>query len=148
MLKVWVKGYREDCIKDINQAFDSYYSKDWLVDNTIVKILQAVDAVVISDGKLCSATMGVIDAQYLSTECKSIMLMYKLENKNINASYCGNNHTNLIVELSKEKDITITLHHLMEFKEDFSGIFLDTGEVFNNRQEYVLGMCKLIGVIK
>ena len=148
MLKIWVKSFKEDCIKDIGKVFRDRFEKSWLSDNFIQKVLEELDNVRVVKGTLVSDVYGKVPFNKLSDSCKMLMLVKKLNDVNVYASRCGNDCSKYLVELSKEKDITITLHGIMEFKEDFDGIFLDTGEKFSTKKEYVIGVCKLLGILR
>ena len=147
MLKIWVNGFQEDCIKDIDNYFKEVFNESWLSDEMVTKILIEVDSVEVKENQLYSKVFGILDIDRLPSSCKALILMHKLENSNVYASRCSNDCANLILEIANSKDLTITLHTLMEFKQDFKGVFLDTNEVFENRQQYVVGMCKLLRVL-
>ena len=63
--------------------------------------------------------------------------MYNLPDSNVYASRCGDNCAKYIVELSRQRDVTITLHHAMLFNIDFEGMIMNTGQEFNTYKGYV-----------
>lgn len=58
---------------------------------------------------------------------------------NINASACGDNCAKWIAELGRQKDLTINLHHVMDFScaPAFEAIMLNTGAVVHSYGEYL-----------
>jgi hypothetical protein len=56
-----------------------------------------------------------------------------------NASACGDNCAKWIVEIGKKKDLTINLHHVMDFSEvsEFEALMLNTGAVVHSYEEYL-----------
>lgn len=147
MLRIWVKSFREDCIRNIDEFFNKHYNKSWLEEDFSRRVLSEIDSTLIQDGHLVNTVYGEVGVEDLSLSCKALLLLNFSENANVYVSNCSNDCSSFILELSKNRDITITLHSLMEFKEDFEGVFLDIGEAFSTKKEYVLGVCKLLGVI-
>jgi hypothetical protein len=58
--------------------------------------------------------------------------------KIFNASSCGDNCAKWIVEIGKQKDLTINLHHVMDFSNapDFDALMLNTGKMVHSYKEY------------
>ena len=55
-----------------------------------------------------------------------------------NGSACGDNCAKWILEIAKKKELTITLHHIMEFGDGpFEIEILNTGHIVNTGLEYV-----------
>ena len=53
-----------------------------------------------------------------------------------NASTCGDNCAKFILELAKEKDVTINLRHIMNFgKRRFAAEILNDGSTARNMEE-------------
>jgi hypothetical protein len=59
--------------------------------------------------------------------------------KIFNASVCGDNCAKWIVEIGKQKDLTINLHHVMDFSGvgSFDAIMVNTGKNIHNYGEYL-----------
>lgn len=56
-----------------------------------------------------------------------------------NASACGDNCAKWIVELGKKRDLTINLHHVMDFScaPSFEALMLNTGVFVRSYKEYL-----------
>lgn len=64
---------------------------------------------------------------------------------NVYASRCGNNCVPSILRLAEDKDVIITLHHIMRMPKDIKAEFLDTGRVVSSREEYLEEYGKITG---
>jgi hypothetical protein len=55
-----------------------------------------------------------------------------------NASACGDNCAKWIVKLGADKDLTINLHHVMNFSgiANFEAVMVNTGKKVNSYEEY------------
>ena len=62
---------------------------------------------------------GVFASTELSAGVKTLLLMHNLPRKVFNISNCGDNCSKYILELAKERDIKVTLHHAMDFGNEF-----------------------------
>ncbi len=58
--------------------------------------------------------------------------------KIFNASSCGDNCAKWIVEIGKRKDLTINLHHVLDFSsaDEFDALMLNTGRMIRGYREY------------
>lgn len=51
---------------------------------------------------------------------------------------CGDNCAKWILEIGKQKDLTINLNHIMNFgKDEFEIRILNTGEMVHNMKQFV-----------
>ena len=59
--------------------------------------------------------------------------------KVFNESACGDNCAKWIYEISKEKDLTINLHHTMDFRscKEFMAFNVNTQKMVNSYDEYL-----------
>ena len=59
--------------------------------------------------------------------------------KIFNASACGDNCAKWIVEIAKEKDLTINLHHIMDFSvcNDFEAVIMNTNKEGKGYDQYL-----------
>lgn len=140
MLKVWVKGFRKDCKKDPNGYFDQAKKYEWFAMDKVRDIIKRIDNTIVKDGEsLISPVLGCISPDKLSSGCKCLILMLIYPTRNIYASRCGDNCSSLILELAKDTDLIVTLHHCMRFPpdEEYDIFFLDSGVVTHNYREYV-----------
>lgn len=149
MLKIWVNGFKEDCIKNPSGYFDVNKEKDWFNNELSKKFIKEIDkSIAVKDEYIESPVFGAISPERLSSGCKCLILLSVLDDCNIYASRMGDNCSKYILELAEIKDITITLHHMMMFPEEMKAIMMDTGKVVNSRGEYVKEYARIKGIIK
>ena len=80
--------------------------------------------------------LGIIPPTALSGGVKTLLLMKNCPNEVFNASTCGDNCARFILELAKEKDVTINLRHIMDFgKASFTAKILNDGSTVHNMGE-------------
>ena len=63
-------------------------------------------------------------ATFFNTSSKADFLPKKV----FNASNCGDNCAEYLLELAKDRDIKVTLHHAMDFGTDFSVKVINEGK--------------------
>ena len=65
--------------------------------------------------------------------------MYKNRELIFDATSCGENCAKWIIRISKEKDLTINLHHIMDFSlcEGFEAFIANTKKKVNSYKEYL-----------
>lgn len=86
-----------------------------------------------------SPVLGPISTKEISGGVKTLILMNFYEGDIIfNGSACGDNCAKWIVEIAKKKDLTVNLHHIMDFSNagEFEAIMLNTGNVVHNNSEF------------
>lgn len=139
MLKI-IFGDIENSIYFPPAYFDNTYEDEWITDDFSKKMKLDVDkSKVIGPHLIESPVLGPISPKDISGGVKTLILM-KFDNteKIFNASSCGDNCAKWIVEIAKMKDLTINLHHVMDFSKvaDFDAIMLNTGKTIHNYREY------------
>lgn len=121
--------------------FDNMYEDEWITDPLTVEMIKDVDkSVVIGVHLIESPVLGPISTKEISGGVKTLILMaFDNTGKIFNASACGDNCAKWLVELGKRKDLTINLHHLMDFSsiETFEALIMNTGKVIHNYGEYL-----------
>lgn len=148
MLRIWVKGFREDCIKNPNGYFDLYKKKEWFNNEYAKRYIKAIDdSIHVKDEYIESPVYGGISPRDLSSGCKCLIMLAVLDDCNVYASRMGDNCAKFIVELAEKKDITITLHHAMNFPDKMHAIMMDTGVIVNSRREFVREYARIKGII-
>lgn len=68
-----------------------------------------------------------------------ILMLFDDSGRVFNASSCGDNCAPWIFEISRMKDLTINLHHVMDFSKcnDFEAYMANTGRAVHGFKEYV-----------
>jgi hypothetical protein len=121
--------------------FDNRYEDEWVTDPLSVQMIKDIDqSEVIGAHLIQSPVLGPIPVKDISGGVKTLILMaFDQSGKIFNASACGDNCAKWIVKLGKEKDLTINLHHVMDFSgiSDFEALILNTGKVVHSYEEYL-----------
>lgn len=121
--------------------FDNQYEDEWITDSLSVEMIKDIDkSDVIGTHLIESPVLGPISIKEISGGVKTLILMAFDESGRIfNASACGDNCAKWIIEISKRKDLTINLHHVMDFSTvpDFNARLLNTGTVVHSYEEYL-----------
>ncbi len=151
MLNV-IFGNVEKAIYNTSMYFDNTYLDSWLQNEFAKKMIKAVDkAEVLSNNAIESKALGVIPIRQLSGGTKTLLLMYNEPEKIFNASTCGDNCARWILQIAQKKDITINLHHIMNFGEKkFEICILNTDTIVHNMSEFAMiaGECLRNGEVK
>lgn len=67
-----------------------------------------------------------------------MLMAYDDSGKVFNASACGDNCAKWILKIAEKKELTVTLHHIMDFGSGpFNIEIMNTKTVVHNRKEYV-----------
>ena len=136
-----VFGDVENSIYHPPTYFDNTYLDEWITDPFSVKVIRDVDkSEVISARVIDSPFLGSISTKEISGGVKTLILMkFDDSGKIFNASACGDNCAKWIAEIGREKDLTINLHHVMDFSacEDFKAVILNTHKLVGSYPEYL-----------
>ena len=133
-------GEMQEAIYNTSVYFKNTFRNEWLEDPLVMEMIKDVDnSEVLGNGAIKSPVLGVIAPNTLSGGVKTLILIYKQPEKIFNASNCGDNCAKWIVEISRKKDLTINLHHIMDFSDcdDFSAYIVNTGKTVNSNKEYI-----------
>ncbi len=121
--------------------FDNRYEDEWITDPLSVKMIKDIDnSDVISAHLIQSPVLGAIPVRDISGGVKTLILMaFDKSGKIFNASACGDNCARWIAELGRQKDLTINLHHVMDFSEvaEFEALIMNTGKTVHSYEEYL-----------
>ena len=134
-------GDTENSIYHPPTYFDNTYRDEWITDPFSVEIIKDIDkSDVLSAHAISSPVLGSISTRELSGGVKTLILMkFDESGKIFNASACGDNCAKWVYEISKEKDLTINLHHIMDFSEckDFKAYITNIGKYVSNAKKYI-----------
>ena len=145
MLKICF-GPMPQAIYDTSAYFNNVYLDSWLEDSFSQKIIRAIDkGIVISNHAIETRALGIIPVTSLSGGAKTLLLIDHMPEKVFYASTCGDNCAPWLLRIAKKhkEDITINLHHIMDFDAGSHGrtfeiFIMNTGETVHNMAEYVL----------
>ena len=133
-------GEMPEAIYNTAVYFKNAYQDEWFEDEFAQRMLMGVDrAKVLGPRAIESYALGVIPPTDLSGGVKTLLLMYFEPDKVFNASTCGDNCARWILEIAKTRELTINLHHIMDFgKRRFAAEVLNTGEIVHSMKELVI----------
>lgn len=140
MLKI-IFGEVENAIYHPPTYFDNQYEDEWITEPLTVEMIKDIDkSEVVSPRLIQSPVLGPISTKEISGGVKTLILMaFDISGRVFNASACGDNCAKWIVEISKQKDLTVNLHHVMDFSSvgSFDAVMLNTGREIHNYGEYL-----------
>lgn len=154
MLNIYF-GNMPDAIYDTASYFNNTYLDKWIDEPFSKDILKDIDkATVLSPQAVQSKALGVIPVTSISGGAKTLLLVDHMPKKVFNASTCGDNCAKWLLKIAgrHKEDITINLHHLMNFDSEHKGKTFEirianTGEVVHNMEEYVIAAGTLLGKV-
>lgn len=142
-------GDTDKAIYNTSVFFDNTYYDGWLQDDFAQEMIKDVDkAAVLSNNAVESKVLGVIPVTKISGGLKTLLLIYNNPQRIFNASTCGDNCAKWILRIAKKSDvdITINLHHVMDFgKGKFEIRILNNDVVVHDMSEFVQYAGKFIG---
>lgn len=113
-----IYGDVENSIYNTSVYFKNTYEPEWFDSDLAKSIIKDVDdSDVLSSECIKSPVLGQIPPERLSGGVKTLLLMLNEPDKIFNASTCGDNCAKWILEIGKQRDITINLRHMMNFGE-------------------------------
>lgn len=140
MLKI-VFGETAGAVYHPPTYFDNRYEDEWITDPLSVKMIKDIDnSDVVSARLIQSPVLGAIPVKDISGGVKTLILMaFDKSGKVFNASACGDNCAKWIARLGREKDLTVNLHHVMDFSgaADFEALIVNTGRTVRGYEEYL-----------
>lgn len=127
----------DNYIFDPDTFFNHQYKVEWFKDTRVIEMIKDVDkSHVIKDRLIESPALGMISPERLSGGVKTLILIDKKDSYIYNASACGDNCAKWLLDIGKEKDITVRLGYLMDFgREDFEIEIMNTGRIVHTLKE-------------
>lgn len=135
-----IYGDEPRSIYNTNVYFKNTYESEWLESELAKKMIQDVDDSEVLGGEcIKSPVLGQIPPERLSGGVKTLLLMINEPDRIFNASTCGDNCAKWILEIAKQKDLTINLRHMMNFGKDtdFEIKIKNGGEVVHSMKELI-----------
>ncbi len=145
MLRIFF-GDMPDAIYNTEVYFKNMYVEDWFMDDFAKKVIKKVDKSEVLDiSAIKSPVLGIIPPTSLSGGVKTLLLIKNYPEKVFNASTCGDNCAKFILELAKERDVTINLRHIMDFgKGKLNAEVINDGTVVSNMDEMLSAAAKYV----
>lgn len=139
-------GNMPDAIYNTDVYFLNTYEDDWITDTFAKTVIKKIDkSEVLDSNAIKSPVLGIIPPERLSGGTKTLLLIKNKPDMVFNASTCGDNCAKYILQLAKERDITINLRHLMDFgKAKFTANILNDGETVSGMEELLFEAAKYV----
>ena len=132
MLKIYFGSHPNE-IYNTDVYYQNQYEKEWLTDEYVKRMIADIDdSQVISADVIQNNIFGSFPSTELSTGVKTLILIYELPKLMFNISNCGDNCAKYLLEMAKERDIKVCLHHAMNFGSNFAV------QVINDRRRKVI----------
>lgn len=132
MLKI-IFGVHKNEIYNTEVYYENQYEKLWVTSEFAKRIIREIDcSEVVGADEIKNDLFGIFKSTELSAGVKTLLLMYNQPDKIFNISNCGDNCAQYILELARSKDITVCLHHYMDFGDSFEV------KVINDRRRKII----------
>ncbi len=131
-----------DWVTDISASFDVEYEPEWFSDTFVQEIISVVDKseVILMDGyrstNIYNEYLGNISPRDLSNGAKSLILLWKTDYK-LNGDRMGNNCIPLLLRISEQKDITISLGHIPKLPYKFEALVLNNNTQIHSIKDFL-----------
>lgn len=135
--------YLGDCDKEIYNPpvyFINQYEDAWLETDLAKKMIKDIDkSEVVGPHLIQSPVLGPISPRELSGGVKTLLLLaFDKSGKIFNATACGDNCAKWILKIAQDKDVTISLHHSMNFGNgEYAIKILNNGRIVHNQEEWL-----------
>lgn len=146
-----IYGDTENSIYNTSVYFKNTYEPEWIESELAKKMIKDVDdSDVLSGECINSPVLGQIPPERLSGGVKTLLLMLNEPDKIFNASTCGDNCAKWILEIGKQKDLTINLRHMMSFghETEFEIKIANGGEIVHSMRELIPVASKYLNEMK
>ncbi|MCR4831839.1 MAG: DUF4869 domain-containing protein [Pseudobutyrivibrio sp.] len=124
-------------IFDPDTFFDNTYEDEWITDDLSRKMIEDIDkSVVVGPHLIDSPVLGPISQKELSGGVKTLILINNDSKHVFNASACGDNCAKWLLEIGKNKNITVRLGYFMDFgKSPLEIKVVNTGKIVYSGEE-------------
>ena len=127
-------------VYNTNVFFKNTYEPEWFETDIAKKMIKDVDdSDVLSGECINSPVLGQIPPERLSGGVKTLLLILNEPDRVFNASTCGDNCAKWLLEIGKQKDVTVNLRHMMSFGKDtkFDIRIANGGEIVHSMKELI-----------
>lgn len=134
-------GDMPEAIYNTEVYFKNTYQDQWLEDDFAKRVIEKVDKSQVLDTR---PVLGLIPPVMLSGGTKTLLLIKNNPDMVFNASTCGDNCARFILELARQRDVTINLRHIMRFGKRFKATVLNDGVVVDNMEQLIIHAGKYV----
>ena len=135
-----IYGDAPQSVYNTNVFFKNTYEPEWFETDIAKKMIKDVDdSDVLSGECINSPVLGQIPPERLSGGVKTLLLILNEPDRVFNASTCGDNCAKWLLEIGKQKDVTVNLRHMMSFGKDtkFDIRIAIGGEIVHSMKELI-----------
>ena len=127
----------EDYIFDPDTFFNNTYEDEWITDELSKRMIRDVDkSEVIGPHLIENPVLGPISLKLLSRGVKTLILINNDLEHIFNGSVCGDNCAKWLIEIGKQKDVTVRLGYFMSFgDEPFEVKVVNTNKIVHSGAE-------------
>ena len=125
----------------IDGYFNHYYEKDWMRGGWAERVIREVDkSKLISEEAVSSPWLGVIPITSISGGAKQLIMAKAVKGVVYNGDNFGDNCFPLLLELSKDIDIQMSLYYYPDFEwvDGAQVTILNTGRVVDNDRDFAV----------
>ena len=132
-------GDCEEAIYNTSSFFDNQYLDCWFDDEFAAEVIKGIDkGEILSSHAVNTKALGVIPATKIAGGTKTVLLVKNRPEMIFNASTCGDNCAKYLLKIGKMQDVTINLHHIMNFgKRKFEIHIINTDKIVHNMPELI-----------
>ena len=135
-----IYGDAPQSVYNTNVFFKNTYEPEWFETDIAKKMIKDVDdSDVLSGECINSPVLGQIPPERLSGGVKTLLLILNEPDRVFNASTCVDNCAKWLLEIGKQKDVTVNLRHMMSFGKDtkFDIRIANGGEIVHSMKELI-----------
>lgn len=135
-----IYGDVKNSIYNTNVYFKNSYEPEWLESELARKMIKDIDKSDVLSGEcINSPVLGQIPPERLSGGVKTLLLILNEPDKIFNASTCGDNCAKWLLEIGRQKDVTINLRHMMGFgkETEFNIKIKNNGKIVQSMKELI-----------
>ena len=135
-----IYGDNPQSVYNTNVYFKNIYEPEWFESDIAKRMVKDVDdSDVLSGECINSPVLGQIPPERLSRGVKTLLLILNEPDKIFNALGCGDNCAKWLLEIGRQKDITVNLRHMMSFGKNtkFDIQIANGGEIVYSMRELI-----------
>lgn len=136
-------GHLDDELYYVDSYFDNCYEEDWFTSELAKNILKGIDRVYEINGLSFTARHFVddkpvvISPDKLSSGTKALLILLNTDEQYVCVSRCGDNCILYLLEIAKEKPITITINNSFSPQPDFEFYSINDKKIFSTYEDFV-----------
>jgi len=128
----------ENRISGVSDYFDANYENSWLSSDIAEQLVECIDLTKhVKDSYYESPVLGGISPRDLSLGSKGLLILRNEDDIVIRGEVFGDNCAEWLLKLAEIKDITISLHHVIDVKEPFNIYSINSKRFISSYLDYL-----------